>query len=74
MYDIIFYTNPYDIELVDDGERSINKEFRNNMITTFEHVLSRYDDLLKDKLVKLNGTVEERMEAIKIRISQHNTQ
>jgi thymidylate kinase len=68
MYDVIFYTNPYDIELVDDGERSTSKEFRFNMITTFEHVMRRYDDLLKDKLVKLSGTVEERMEAIKIKL------
>jgi thymidylate kinase len=68
MYDVIFYTDPYDIELVDDGERSVNKEFRFNMITTFEHVLRRYDDLLKNKVVKLKGTVEERMEAIKIRL------
>jgi len=68
MYDVIFYTDPYDIELVDDGERSINKDFRFNMITTFEHVMKRYDHLLKDKVVKLKGTVEERMEAIKIKL------
>jgi thymidylate kinase len=68
MYDVIFYTDPYDIELIDDGERSMNKDFRLNMITTFEHVLKRYDYLLKDKLVKLQGTVEERMEAIKIKL------
>ena len=68
MYDVIFYTDPYDIELVDDGERSINRDFRNNMIATFEHVLKRYDHLLKDKVVKLKGTVEERMEAIKIKL------
>jgi len=68
MYDVIFYTDPYDIELIDDGERSMNKDFRFNMITTFEHVIKRYDYLLKDKIVKLKGTVEERMEAIKIKL------
>jgi thymidylate kinase len=69
-YDVIFYTDPYDVALVDDGERSVDVEFRNKMIETFEQAIISYDDLLKDKIVRLKGTVEERMEAIKIRLCQ----
>jgi hypothetical protein len=37
------------------------------MIETFEFVLERdKDTLLKDKVVRLKGTVEERMEQIKL--------
>ena len=39
--DCIFYTDPSDVELVDDGERSVNVEFRNKMIATFEYVMMR---------------------------------
>ena len=67
-YDIIFYTDPYDVALVDDGERSVNVEFRNKMIETFEQAIASYNDLLQNKLIILKGTVEERMEAIKIKL------
>jgi thymidylate kinase len=72
-YDIIFYTDPYDVALVDDGERSTDIEFRNKMIETFEQAIISYDDLLKNKLVRLKGTVEERMEAIKLILCQQPT-
>jgi hypothetical protein len=67
-YDIIFYTDPYDVALIDDGERSTDVEFRNKMIETFEQAIKSYNDLLQNKLVRLKGTVEERMEAIKIKL------
>jgi thymidylate kinase len=67
-YDIIFYTDPYDVALVDDGERSTDIEFRNKMIETFEQAIFSYKDILQDKLFRLKGTVEERMEDIKIRL------
>jgi thymidylate kinase len=67
-YNIIFYTDPYDVALVDDGERSTDIDFRNKMIETFEQVIISYGDLLENKLVRLKGTVEERMEAIKIKL------
>jgi thymidylate kinase len=72
-YNIIFYTDPYDVALVDDGERSTDIEFRNKMIETFEQAIISYDDLLKNKLVRLKGTVEERMEAIKLILCQQPT-
>lgn len=74
VYDYIFYTDPSDVELVDDGERSTDVEFRNKMIEIFEFVIETHkDNLLKDKLIRLKGTVEERMEAIKLILCQQPT-
>jgi nicotinamide riboside kinase len=66
--DKIFYTNPSDVELVADGERSVDLEFRRKIIDLFELVFEMYDDKLKNKLIVLKGTVEERMEQIKIHL------
>jgi len=66
--DKIFYTNPGDVELVADGERSVDLEFRKKIIDLFELVFEMYDEKLKNKLVILKGTVEERMEQIKMNI------
>lgn len=66
-YDYIFYTDPSDVILVDDGERSTNIEFRNKMIEIFDFVITRYtDNYFNNKLIKLKGTVEERIEQIKL--------
>lgn len=69
-YDHIFYPSPHDVELVDDGERSINKEFRDAIIDLYENCWLK-DERLKDKVTILKGTVEERMEAIKIKLNEH---
>jgi nicotinamide riboside kinase len=69
-YDHIFYPNPHDVELIDDGERSINKNFRNCIINKYESVWLN-DERIKNKLTILKGTVEERMEAIKIKLNEH---
>jgi len=58
--DIIFYTDPKDVELVYDGERSVDVEFRNSIINSFENYIKYYK-----QVVKLSGTVEERMNTIK---------
>ena len=59
-YDVIFYTDPADVKLVDDGERSVNVDFRNDIIELF-------DDKLKglDNVVVLSGNVEERLNTVK---------
>jgi hypothetical protein len=66
--DYIIYPDPYDVELVDDGERSIDVEFRNKMIEIFEEVMSgaTYGNVLHNKVVRVKGTVEQRMEQIKM--------
>lgn len=66
-YDVIFYTDPADVELEDDGERSANREFRDNIINGFE---LRIKDL--DNVVVLSGTVTERLETIKKTLEKYN--
>lgn len=60
-YDVIFYLVP-EFEMVEDGVRSLNKEFRDEVKTIFD----KYVELIKDKvkIVTLHGSVEERMNQI----------
>ena len=65
-YDIVFYTSPADVPLVDDGERSVNKEFREEILSLFDDYI--YDliiDNKSDNVCTVEGTVEERMKYIK---------
>jgi nicotinamide riboside kinase len=62
-YDLIIYTSPEDVPVVDDGERSINIEFRNEIIETFERFI-KSEEVPSHKLVRLRGNVEQRMEQI----------
>jgi len=64
--DKIFYTWPYDVELVDDGERSVDKQFRERIIDVFNVLFETQRDVFTNKLIILQGTVEQRMEQIKI--------
>jgi len=57
--DVILYTEP-DIPLVDDGERSANKEFRDTIINLFEEAIIHF----KIDVIRLSGTVEQRLETI----------
>jgi nicotinamide riboside kinase len=71
-YDIIFYPDPHEIPLVDDGERSINREFRNSIIEKYEnYYLNQFQ--WKEKVHRLKGTVEERMAQIKIVLNEYNS-
>ena len=69
-YDHIFYPSPHDVPLEDDGERSINKEFRDAIIDSYENCWLK-DERLKGKITILKGTVEERMQAIKIKLNEY---
>lgn len=72
-YDVIFYTSPDDVELVDDGERSIDKHFREDIIGLFDMYL-QYGIIEKGpRVVYLEGTVEERLETIKSTLDKLNT-
>lgn len=69
--DYIIYPDPYDVELVDDGERSVDVEFRNKMIEIFETVITgSYGESIKNKIVRVKGSVEDRMKAINIILCQ----
>ncbi len=69
--DIIFYTEPSDVKLVDDGTRSIDPNFR-------KEIIDRYEELFNEKyfwqprVVRLYGDVEERMETINFKINEYN--
>ena len=65
-YELIFYTNPSDVDIEDDGERSTSIEFRNEIIKTYEDFIIPYvNDTHPGKVVWLRGTVEERLATIK---------
>jgi len=71
-YDVIFYTSPDDVELVDDGERSIDKHFREDIIGLFDMYL-QYGIIEKGpRVVYLEGTVEERLKTIKSTLDKLN--
>jgi len=71
-YDVIFYTSPKDVELVDDGERSVDKHFREDIIGLFDMYL-QYSIIEKGpRVVYLEGTVEERLETIKSTLDKLN--
>lgn len=61
-YDLIIYTSPEDVPVVDDGERSINVKFREEIIDLFEKYLKSIPD---QKVLRVTGTVVERTRQIK---------
>ena len=64
-YDAIFITSPVDVELVDDGERSTNIEFREDIQSLFNMYIGHLMVDNKDENVfVVAGTVEERMNYI----------
>ena len=55
-YDYIFYTSPYDVALINDGERSMSESFRSKIIKLYEEVvLDKYPNVFV-----LEGSVETR--------------
>jgi nicotinamide riboside kinase len=60
-YDVIFYTSPEDVVLEDDGERSINTKFREDIIDLFH----KHFKHPQSNLVILKGSVEDRLQTIK---------
>ena len=55
-YDYIFYTSPYDVALINDGERSMSESFRNKIIKLYEElILDKYPNVFV-----LEGSVESR--------------
>jgi nicotinamide riboside kinase len=69
-YDVIFYTNPGDVKLVDDGERSVDKRFRDQIIDIFNMYLDRKD--FEAEVVELKGSVKDRLKTIKSTLDKHN--
>ena len=55
------------MELVDDGERSIDKQFRDDIISSFDYRIKSLNNV-----VVLSGTVEERLETVKKTFEKYN--
>ena len=65
-YDVIFITSPDDVSLVDDGERSVDIEFREEIIDIFNtYTIRRFHATGEKTLFTVKGTVEERLKYIK---------
>jgi nicotinamide riboside kinase len=60
-YDLIIYTSPEDVPVVDDGERSINIKFREEIIELFEQYLITIPER---KLLRVRGDVRQRIDQI----------
>jgi nicotinamide riboside kinase len=71
-YDVIFYTSPKDVKLVNDGERSVDKYFREDIIGLFDMYLQY--NIIEDgpRVVCLEGSVKERLETIKSTLESYN--
>jgi nicotinamide riboside kinase len=65
---IVFYPDPADVKLVDDGVRSTDTQFRNSMIELYDRFLSDHDlinsILPNAEIVRLTGDVDTRMEQV----------
>lgn len=61
--DVIFYTQPEDVPLIGDGVRSVDINFRQDIINRYEDLFAQ-DYYWMDKVIRLSGTIEDRMEII----------
>ena len=61
--DLVLYTDPADVQLVDDGVRSVDIEFRNDIIRLYDEYLNTRCHSVK--IVKLTGDVPTRLNTIK---------
>jgi nicotinamide riboside kinase len=65
-YDAIFVTRPEDVPLVDDGERSVDIDFRDEIIDIFNMYIDDMKIYSREvNLFVVEGSVEERMKYIK---------
>lgn len=68
--DAIFYTHPEDIPIQDDGERSIDPDFRDEIISIYDDLRSEGWYGVGGDFVILKGTPVERMELIKAKLRE----
>lgn len=61
--DYIFYTQPEDVSLVNDGVRSTNVKFRSDVISIYEE-LFEHDYAWMKRLIRLRGDINTRMQTI----------
>ena len=58
-YDIIFYLEP-EFEIVDDGVRATDSQFRNDILEIFNFIIKMYEI----PVICLTGSVQERVQQI----------
>lgn len=64
-YDHVFYIEPVDTSLVDDGVRSTDTKFRADIIIIFEEVIKYYSEKVnKNIVIRLSGSVQKRLETL----------
>jgi len=69
-YDVIFYTSPDDVKLVDDGERSADERFREQIINIFKIFLER--ESFDCEIVTLKGSVKDRLKTVRATLAKHD--
>lgn len=65
-YDYIFYLKP-EFDIVDDGTRSINTKFRDEIVGLFDNYIQK----VNVPVINLTGSVEERLEKFYSTIKNH---
>lgn len=60
-YDVIIYVSPEGVEIEDNGIRTIDAKYRENIDYTIHEMLASYPP---KKLIKVQGTTEERITSI----------
>ena len=68
--DAIFYTHPGDVDIHDDGERSIDPDFRNEIIQIYDDLISAGSHYVGHDFGVLKGTPSERMSLIKDKLRE----
>jgi hypothetical protein len=66
MYDVVFYISPEGIEIEDNGIRTTDPDYRMKIDMVIQAMLNEYPP---NKLVKISGTTEQRIEQIKEALS-----
>lgn len=69
--DIVFYTQPEDVPLKSDGVRSVDINFRQDIINRYEDLFAQ-DYYWMDKVIRLYGSVDDRMVQIEKAILKIN--
>jgi nicotinamide riboside kinase len=69
-YDVIFYTSPEDVKLIEDGERSVDEAFRKEIIDIFELHLHREN--FDCEVVTLKGSVKDRLKTVRATLAKHD--
>jgi hypothetical protein len=63
-YDYIFYVSPKGVEIEDNGVRTTDEKYRENIDNIIQLLLYRSNHKIKN-LVELSGTTDERIAKIK---------